>query len=214
MEIFIVILVMIFFLKEIFNDNYKKNLFVIGVMGLIYSYVKYPEYTIAIIIVVIVFVIILIYKIGFSKLFFGYTRDPRFLPDNEIYSFTDYKDGQQYSVDIAVKNFPIIAALNLKGKKHEWLIVGFEKENRICLVYSHKGYNNYEVHGISNWLLSSIIEDIQPTSILVFHNHPNGVIEASSEDIKSARVFNKELKEYNIKLHAFVCARGEFKQYF
>lgn len=56
-----------------------------------------------------------------------YTENPSSIPDNEFYSFVQDTNGRQYNVDIEIKNFPQIAALNLKGKKHEWYIIGFHK---------------------------------------------------------------------------------------
>jgi len=143
-----------------------------------------------------------------------YTDNPSSIPDKEFYSFVQNKDGRQYNVDIAIKNFPQIAALNLKGKKHEWYIMGFAKENKIKQVYSHKGFNNSGVHEISDWLMTSIIEELKPTSIIILHNHPNGVLTASSQDKISAKDMNNRLKKYNIELVEFVCARGNFKKYF
>jgi len=143
-----------------------------------------------------------------------YTKNTSSIPDNEFYSFTEYKDGRQYSVNISTKNFPQISALNLKNKKHEWYIMGFAKENKIEVVYSHKGFDNSRVHEISDWLMTSIIEEINPTVIIILHNHPNGVLDASSQDKISAKDMHNRLLKYNIKLEEFVCARGNFKKYF
>jgi len=144
----------------------------------------------------------------------AYTENPSSIKDDEFYSFVEDKNGQQYNVDIRIKNFPQVAALNLKGKKHEWYIMGFEKDGIVKRVYSHKGFNNSSVNVISDLLMISIINELNPTSIIVLHNHPNGVLDASSQDKISAKELNNRLKEYNIKLIEFVCARGNFKKYF
>ena len=143
-----------------------------------------------------------------------YTNNPSSIPVNEFYSFVQDKDGRLYNVEIATKNFPQISALNLKGKKHEWYVMGFAIDNKIKKVYSHKGFNNSGVHEISDKLMTSIIEELNPTSIIIVHNHPNGVLSASSQDKISARDMDNRLKKYNIELMEFVCARGNFKKYF
>lgn len=164
------------------------------------------------IIFLILFIVIIFSILSGNNSF--YTKNPSSIPDNEFYSFVQDKNGRQYNVDIEIKNFPQISALNLKGKKHEWYIIGFAKDNKIKHVYSHKGFDNSGVHEISDWLMTSIIEEINPTSIIILHNHPNGVLSASSQDKISARDMNNRLKKYNIELIEFVCARGDFKKYF
>ncbi len=156
--------------------------------------------------------LLVIYFIIYKNNF--YTKNPSSISDDEFYSFVEDKNGQQYNINIGIKNFPQVAALNLKGKKHEWYIMGFEKDNRVKRVYSHKGFNNFSVHGISDSLMISIINELNPTSIIILHNHPNGVLDASSQDKKSAKEMNNKIKKYNIKLIEFVCARGNFKKYF
>jgi len=161
-------------------------------------------------------ILILIFVIFIASLFSNseYIKNSSQIPTNEFFLFVEDKNGQQYNVNIAVKNFPKLTALNLKNKKHEWYVIGFAKNDRIELVYSHKGFDNSGVHAISPYLLDSIIKYKEPTSIFILHNHPNGNLTASKQDKISAKKMKIELEKRNIKLHEFICARGNFKKYF
>lgn len=70
------------------------------------------------IIFLILFIVVIFSILSGNNSF--YTKNPSSIPDNEFYSFVQDKNGRQYNVDIEMKNFPQISALNLKGKKHEW----------------------------------------------------------------------------------------------
>ena len=87
---------------------------------------------------------------------------------NNYYNFSNFK----YSVDKNFKSnmnsegmfyrftkktedlhtFPSVVSALLKYKKHEWVVIGFEKEKQIDLMWINKGNNNKNVNPkISNW---------------------------------------------------------------
>ena len=83
-------------------------------------------------------------------------------------------DGRFYKIEERLFEFPALAAGLLKYKKHEWIIIAFEKEKRVELIWLNKGKDNKSV----SWFLSAseIVETAKQhsfSSVLVFHNHPN-----------------------------------------
>ena len=124
-----------------------------------------------------------------------------------------YKDGLVLDLNIPKQFFPAITAWNLKGKKHEWIVIAFEKDGVIFKSYSHKGDDNQSVCILPFEVIQTYAERNNATYVLIVHNHPNGVLSASKEDKISARELSKILKKINVKLDEFVCARGRFIWY-
>jgi len=123
------------------------------------------------------------------------------------------KDGLEQEVEIPKQFFPALVANDLKGKKHEWLVVGVAKEGVIFKCYSHKGDSRESVHGLPPSGIALYAKKTKADAVIILHNHPNGVLQASEQDIKSARELNKFLKPINVSLTEFVCATGSFRLY-
>ncbi len=129
--------------------------------------------------------------------------------------------GNFYTIDETLYRFPSLVASLLKYKKHEWIIIGFEKERNVDLIWLNKGYNR---ESVSSYLgvdhLIRIAKADQYKSILIFHNHPNSnpnyysLRKPSKQDIVSAEYYKDELNSEGINLIEFVCERGKFYEYF
>ncbi len=122
--------------------------------------------------------------------------------------------GSFYNVDIELFCLPATIASWLKGKKHEWIIVAFEKGKKVDLIWMNKGFDNEEVCiFLDDVQIKTIALDHQYNSILIFHNHPNGVLSASNQDYIHARTYAQFLNDINVNLIDFVCATGVYHEY-
>ena len=130
-------------------------------------------------------------------------------------------NGQFYSVDESLSGFPSVAAALLKYKKHEWVIVAFEKNETVSLLWVNKGISRESV------TIDLPLEDMcnvasreDASSVLIFHNHPNSnpnykdLSTPSKEDIMSAQEIASSLKNKSINLVEFICERGNYYQYY
>ena len=130
-------------------------------------------------------------------------------------------DGEFYHIHDTLFEFPSVAAGLLKYKKHEWIIVAFEKHRTIDLLWVNKGPDRNGVScALSAGKISQISLSNNYSSVLIFHNHPNpnprqyDCSEPSEQDITSARSYSQILDESGINLVEFVCERGRHSQYF
>ncbi|MBU4445787.1 hypothetical protein KJ656_12000 [bacterium] len=130
-------------------------------------------------------------------------------------------NGEFYRIDESLLGFPAIAAVLLKYKKHEWIIIAFEKDKKVDLIWLNKGFDR---SGVSPYLS---VEDIvkkamqeNQLSVLIFHNHPNinpnycDCSGPSDQDTKSANEFTQVLNQNGINLLEFICERGRHYEYF
>jgi hypothetical protein len=130
-------------------------------------------------------------------------------------------NGTFYKIDESLFRFPSIAAALLKYKKHEWIIIAFEKGKKIDKIWLNKGFDR---SGVSPYIsIDNIINNAKPenyTSILIFHNHPNtnpnyyDCKRPSNKDIESANEYANCLNANEINLVEFVCERGMHYEYF
>lgn len=51
-------------------------------------------------------------------------------------------------------------------------------------------------------------------TVPMFHNHQNGYIEPSKDDIKLAKEYAKVFNRDSINFLEFICGRGKYKEYF
>ncbi len=129
--------------------------------------------------------------------------------------------GKFYSIKEDSFSFPSTAAALLKYKKHEWVIIAFEENQQINLLWLNKGQDRASV----SFYLS--IEQIISTakqgghkSIFIFHNHPNSnpnyIITRipSKKDIDTAQEFANIFRQEGLNLLEFVCERGKHYKYF
>jgi len=132
-----------------------------------------------------------------------------------------HANGKFYGLDENLYNFPSTAAGLLKYKKHEWIIIAFEKNKKVSICWLNKGFDR---SGVSPYLSVNDMIDIankdEYASVMIFHNHPNSnpnhfdCSKPSQQDIKSANEFASKLNNSCINLLEFVCERGKHHQYF
>jgi hypothetical protein len=130
-------------------------------------------------------------------------------------------NGTFYGISESLFDFPAIAASLLKYKKHEWIIIAFEKDKKGELIWLNKGFNR---SGVSPYLsvedIAKICKQKNRLSVLIFHNHPNinpnyyDCSRPSNKDKKSADEFAQVLNRNGINLLEFVCERGRHYEYF
>lgn len=130
-------------------------------------------------------------------------------------------DGKFYQIEESLSNFPSIAAALLKYKKHEWIIVAFEKYKKVCLAWLNKGFDRSSVSlHLSAEHISEIANNNNTTSVLIFHNHPNpdpnflDCRRPSNQDIQSANAFSSVFNKNNMTLLEFICERGKYYEYY
>ena len=165
--------------------------------------------------VVFLFVIYVYFKK--SNIFgFSYSRSVDYYDVQEIQKSISLKNKNGILAELCMeaRNFPLCVAHVLKGKKHEWYVVGFSSKGKIKAIYTHKGQNNLSVYTLSDSYLHNVLLEKDCDQLLVLHNHPNGVLSASSLDKKGAKSTAKYMKNKKVKLKEFVCASGSVKQYY
>jgi hypothetical protein len=130
-------------------------------------------------------------------------------------------DGRFYNIKERLYDFPSVAAALLKYKKHEWVMVAFEKDSTVDLLWLNKGADNKSAEiFISFEELSDIAVDNNSTTVLFFHNHPNSnpklydCSKPSDIDISSAQIFANILNSKNVNLIEFVCEKGMHYEYY
>jgi len=130
-------------------------------------------------------------------------------------------NGKFYRIEEKLYRFPSIAAGLLKYKKHEWIIIAFEKNNKITLCWLNKGFDRSRVNPyLSVNDLIDMAKRKTSTSVMIFHNHPNSnsnhfdCSKPSQQDINSANEFASKLNDSGINLMEFVCERGKHHKYF
>lgn len=129
-------------------------------------------------------------------------------------------NGSFYDVNENLFSFPALAAGLLKYKKHEWIIVAFEHNNKVDKIWLNKGQDCTQVGlNIDFYKIKNIAESGAYTSVLVFHNHPNSnpsyysMTEASTKDKDSATKWANQLLAIKVNLIEFVCERGNYYIY-
>ena len=130
-------------------------------------------------------------------------------------------NGKLYGINESLLVFPSIAAALLKYKKHEWIIIAFEKEKKIDSIWLNKGFDR---SGVSPYIsvqdIANIANSNNHKSILIFHNHLNtnpdyyDCRRPSGKDIESANEFAQALNRSGMNLVEFVCERGKHYKYF
>ncbi len=129
--------------------------------------------------------------------------------------------GSFHKIEENLFDFPSLAAALLKYKKHEWIIVAFEKNKIINQFWTNKGKDCSSV--ALNLDISEIVKLAKKESyesVFVFHNHPNNnpnyfsFTKPSKQDITVARKRGIILNYDGINLVEFICERGKHYKYF
>lgn len=128
--------------------------------------------------------------------------------------------GKMYACDINSICFPSYVANLLKGKKHEWVVLGCLKDNRVKCFYANKGDDNRSVSfNIDIYELINLCKRNGYQTIMRFHNHPNSDPQhfthflASQQDINSARYLSNITISNGINWLDYVCERGHVLEF-
>ncbi len=153
------------------------------------------------------------------RLYFSFDRRKFFV--NQEFKKKMHPTGKFYPRDDKLYEFPSIAAGLLKGKKHEWIIIAFERNKAVNKIWLNKGDDNHSVSSnIVIEQIASIAKKDNQQSVLIFHNHPNSnpnyynCTKPSDQDIKSANLLAQKLNDCDLNLVEFICERGMHYQYF
>ena len=128
--------------------------------------------------------------------------------------------GAFYPVEAGLSWFPSFAAALLKHKKHEWIIIAFERAKKVDLMWLNKGSDRTCV--APHLSMGAIVQRAQAkccASVLVFHNHPNpdpsrfDMLCASAQDHHRAALLRDVALPAGVNLLEFVCERGRFLEY-
>jgi len=128
--------------------------------------------------------------------------------------------GAYYPFQANIADIASVAASLLKYKKHEWILVAFEKARIIDLVWLNKGPDRTRVflHLGYNAILN-LLRSRQYDTVLFFHNHPNPdpsrytMLYPSKEDHIFAKDVTTNLSQVPVNVLHFVCERGHFRKY-
>jgi hypothetical protein len=129
-------------------------------------------------------------------------------------------NGTSYHLNYPLEAFPSLAASLLKYKKHEWMILAFEKNKQIELVWENKGPDSTQVSLLtdSEFLFSALQRGFD--SALIFHNHPSpdprhfDSLVASEADKRFAAQYAELFNGAGLNFVMFVCERGRFLEFF
>ena len=145
---------------------------------------------------------------------------------HEYHPNADFKkrmkpNGSYYNINTSLIDFPSTSASLLKYKKHEWIILGFEKQKSVDLIWVNKGFDRESVSShISAETIAQTAKKNSISSVLFFHNHPNinpnkfDCTKPSQQDFVSADHFSQILNGHGINLIEFVCERGKHYEYY
>ena len=128
--------------------------------------------------------------------------------------------GGIHSCDENSSSFPAYAAALLKGKKHEWFIVGWSTNKKVRKYWCNKGPNRMMViPGIKPEEIHKIAKEIGCDVVIDVHNHPNPMPSrlnctiASDADLKHSKSTGIYLSSNQIAYVAFVAERGTVNPY-
>lgn len=129
--------------------------------------------------------------------------------------------GVFYRVDLPLYSAASTMAGLLKYKKHEWIVVAFERQKQVGHLWVNKGHDNSSasIYLSVNQVLDTAIKN-EYSSVLMFHNHPNSnpnrynCTQASKTDLDTASHWTSALNSEGISLVKYVCERGRPYRYF
>ncbi len=123
--------------------------------------------------------------------------------------------GSFFTVNWKLQVAPPIAASFLKFKKHEWIMIAFEKERIVSYVWMNKGLDSKSVGlGIQIERVQAICRQSGYKSVLLFHNHINSRPSSyttgvpSQLDQETTNNWAQILNGSDISLLAYICERG------
>ncbi len=129
-------------------------------------------------------------------------------------------EGKFHRIRKELAGFPPVAAALLKYKKHEWIIVGFERNKQVELIWLNKGTSRESAYILlSAEQMAAIGKQEECTSVFVLHNHPNTDPNSydcrgpSPQDLTSAKHYADVLNKEGLNLVEFVCERGRHYEF-
>ena len=131
------------------------------------------------------------------------------------------RTGRWYNCRIKTSVFPSYVSSLLFGKKHEWVVIGLERNGYISQFWANKGPDSS--HVAFSVELNTIIEKCHRNgyhTVIRIHNHPNpnpnryDTLIESRQDIRSAKSCAKEVSREGVNWIDFVCSRGEFIKFY
>lgn len=129
-------------------------------------------------------------------------------------------EGKYYEMDTDIDVFGMWVSSLLKYKKHEWVVVAFEKDRKIFGMWLNKGEPR------SVYFLPSLKELVEKCkseggrALIRFHNHPNpnsslyNTLLPSEQDLFSAKWCANIANENQLNWIDCVCSVGKCKKYF
>lgn len=122
--------------------------------------------------------------------------------------------GSFYEYRVKIEDFPAVGAALLKSKKHEWIIFAISSYTEIIGFFINKGQNARSVNTVyTNSQILKKVNELEGKLIIEIHNHPNGVLNPSDQDLKSSISYGRLFNENNLHYIAIVCSRGRFLEY-
>lgn len=130
-------------------------------------------------------------------------------------------NGEFIHVNMLFHTTPATIAALLKGKKHEWIVIGFLAGQMVKILWWNKGPDGTRVWAmIPDGVVLKVAAEHGCDGIAVFHNHPNSgparyvLCDASPQDLRSAYHYKALLLEWRMTLLEFICERGDPYLYF
>lgn len=130
--------------------------------------------------------------------------------------------GGFFETNIDRKSIAVEATKMLKYKKHEWIIIAYEKNQKIKLIWTNKGNEKSVYPLLRNNQQLQLVQKRDFDTVYIFHNHPPHSLFkgdkirllASQQDYKSAKYTAKFYKEQNVTIAEYVCANKGYTPYF
>lgn len=156
-----------------------------------------------------------------QKIRMYYSFDKReYYPDRDLKNRMKAA-GEFQQINEPLYQFPSFTAALLKYKKHEWIIIAFEKNNTVELIWLNKGPDKKHVPiFLPIDEIINIVKKKKYQTVISFHNHPNpnpnfeNHTLPSVGDMSHANHFAEYLNEEGVNLLAFVCERGVHYEYY
>ena len=128
--------------------------------------------------------------------------------------------GRFYTVAEPLCDWPSLAAALTKYKKHEWILIAFERDREVHQLWLNKGPNNTTVSSLAP--IAAIIvqaKELQCISVLISHHHPNSnpacydCTRPSDTDRQTSALWGPQFASAGLNLIEFVCERGRHYEY-
>jgi len=133
-------------------------------------------------------------KRRFKAIFKYFAFDPHEYSVNKAFKKRMNPNGKFYKITEDLHSFPSIAAGLLKYKKHEWIMISFEKDRKIPLIWLNKGFDRSHVSSyLSVNKLVGIAHRDGYTTVMIFHNHPTVIQIVMIAANRAAKILNLHL---------------------